>query len=368
MADLDPKLRELDGIQPPDLWSSIEGGQPPRRPPPPGWHRVAAAVVALLVGASGAGVAGIAFVASRNQPVDRPPSSSGIVSSSAVVRPGLRCTATVASVVRPGEFTGLRFVFENVGSTAANIDVYHGVGTFTLVAADGATYDTARPLQLLLGPGPLPPETLPPGGTRTYGSNDVSVRWGGPLTIHPVCQGKKLPPLDVSVANPGPTPTEADALNRSLAAAGSVFDGCRPGEGGAAVIGVLAPPNGAGLNPVEAKCWASIRTHEGFTVVTLAWVSPSSSPPFDPPQYWFDTRLPPGQGPSEFGQWTFVISAGDVRSVDGPVGAATAPPDLEVVYFDRDGGNWVGGNRGSCGGGSASGGGIFFFAPTSTPC
>ncbi len=287
MADLDPKLRELDGIQPPDLWPSIDGGQPPRRTPPLGWHRVTAAAVALLVGASGVGVAGIAFVASRHRLIDRPPpgasfppGGSPLSVSGAIDHGRLRCTADFpSSVLVPGTRTGVRFTVTNVSSRA--VDIKQGVngdaGWMIIRASGREIADTSHMHDGIFGPGSMP-KRLPPGETADITTWDAPVVWPGTLTVTPLCEGTPLPQVRLQVYVPGRGPTSQDAVARAVAAAGEPFQDCRPTEDQVWVTGTIH--HGTGLD-FPARCGALVLQNPGFSVVIVAIVSPPAAPSVD---------------------------------------------------------------------------------------
>jgi hypothetical protein len=89
MPDLDERFRSLSRISSPDLWSDIEGREPrSEMPPTPLAHRTLAAAVALVIAASGIGLAAVTFGSSEERPAPGrsiEPSPPGIPTSAEVV-------------------------------------------------------------------------------------------------------------------------------------------------------------------------------------------------------------------------------------------------------------------------------------------
>ncbi len=285
------------------------------------------------------------------------PTGSSVSTSAMLPNSTVRCTATVPALLQPGEPTGLIFTFENTGSEPAKVTLQEeGNADIRITAADGSVYDTGHERGLYAGG--IWFVTLAPGATETTGvTMDVAVRWDGPLTIVPTCQKTALEPLQVGVADPGPTPSPADALAAALADTRDMFASCEPTLDPAGVVGEIRRPGAetpASPSPtgqsVAALCWATIRSQQGFDVVTLSYQSPPSAPSFTPGTYFLEDALPPGGGFSQVGRWTFVVTAAAATSVQGPVAEYQCPKPSagpvpegapaggsgEPVYFETD--------------------------------
>jgi hypothetical protein len=262
-------------------------------------------------------------------------------------------------------------IYDNLGGK--RVDVYPYGDTLLIRGADGAEYDTFKGSSWAISAGPIAkPIVVQPGSRYSSDPSELPVRWEGPLTITPRCQGNELPPLTIAVADPGPTPSAQDALSRS-AQATQIFRECMPNQDGSSVVGTISPPDGAGFDPITTRCWAQIQRYEGFATVTFAFVSPLSAPAEPLTQYWFDLRIPEGAVPAEVSQWTFVVTADRVLSVDGPAGKATerggTPPLLTDVDYIYEQGTWHHGDPGStCGGGDTEGPGLYFFIVAAHSC
>jgi hypothetical protein len=322
---------------------------------------------------AGVGITGVALWLLGDGPPR--PSEPRVVTSSVRLGGGLECTASVPAEVQPGGPVGLRFSHENHGSEPVEVSFheasgFRGGGTSFLVRGiDGREFDLADEYRsLFVSGGPYrEPIRLSPGESYTSPPIGPRVRWGGPLTIEPRRSGKRLEPLTVQVAVVGNTPGVADALRRAAQDA-AIFEHCMPQPDGGPVVGRIAPPDGALFDPLRARCWAEVRTYDGFAAVTFAVLSPPSAPAVPLTEYLADLRVP-DEEPSEAFQWAFVVTESEVLSVDGPAYRASMPPMLVEVQYEWEEGSWRHFDPGeTCGGGLSYGGGLVFFTEAYEPC
>jgi hypothetical protein len=140
-------------------------------------------------------------------------------------------------------------------------------GWLSYRVGDTVVADTARMHDGIIGPAPME-RAVDPGASFTIEEMDPPVRWGGSLTIVPMCMNRALPPVRVTSIGAGAPATEAAVALANEAIAGR-FDACLPPPGGSVT----------GSFPIEAaRCESSVRSDDGFDVVTLVAVLPPSAP------------------------------------------------------------------------------------------
>jgi len=179
----------------------------------------------------------------------------------------------------------------------------------------------------------------------------------------------------------GPTPSDADAIDRAVAATKGLYDSCHPGSHGEPVDGVLRPPIPGGVQPspllsptvtapdpdvtplpFEATCWAVIEPGPGFVDVTLYFSSPQtgSTRPTSGPEGL--PTLAPGR-PTEVGRWEMLVLPGSAVTSVSNTSAGASPREGDVDYdFNSNAAKWELGGL-SCMAGNFIGGTIHFFPP-----
>jgi hypothetical protein len=289
--------------------------------------------------------------------------TTAIASSSRLILDGrVRCTATVAPEVEVGRTLTVEFALRNVSRRPVKVQLWVFSSGLLLHAADGTTYDTSAPLEALPGIPPPIPAKLAPGATRNIGSQEVPVRWPGPLRITPSCEGKTLPVLHVRVDPSAPPADDSAAIDDVVAAAGHLLDRCRPQTPGVPVDGRIDPPGGDAA-PLEAQCSVSLESEGSFSVAQVLVVTPPSLPGvqiFQP----YETLWPvgrfvplPSSPPYEAIAWEFVVTSYGAAPVAASTLYSTKDSSRTVTSWEWNGTGWRGGGSGSCGGtGFASGG------------
>jgi len=175
----------------------------------------------------------------------------------------VRCTATVQPQVNVGHTVRVTFTLHNVAKHSVTVRLWVFSSMFTLRAADGTKYDTSAPYEAFPGIPPPSPRKLRRGATLHLASQQVRVRWTGPLVIAPRCLGRPLPVLHVRVSAPWPRPVESAAVDEVVAAAGHLLDHCRPQTPGVPVEGQIYPPSGS-APPMDAQCSVSLTRDGNF--------------------------------------------------------------------------------------------------------
>ena len=396
-----------------DLKTLLERTASDLEPEPHGWsrvldrrhrhqrtRRVTAAVVALVVAAGGLSLAALAI-----HPLTRPtppmrsnapgPTASDTAISVTLHADGYpaSCTATVASPdVAPGDSVSVSYVIHNQGDATLQIapsDPYGAAfGRLRVRDASGRLlFDTESRHVGQRGPGPIFPTPLPAGASTSMGSESVLVRWAGPLTLTGSCpmpsrsvnqqeQPVGFPPLPefhLAVVPQGPTPTEAEAIDRAVAATAGLYETCHPGEHGEPVNGVLEPPAVTDGHlrvqplPLQATCWAVVRPGAGFDDVTLYFSSPptGSTQPASGPE-----GLPPVAGgrPAEVGRWEVLVLPDSAVTTEFPISEGRSPTQGDVGYdFNTRTGRWDLGGLTCIGVGGFVGGTIHLFPPSGHP-
>jgi hypothetical protein len=355
---LDGRLRAaLDRVPAPDLWHDAAAPGRPERPLPPAsspGRRIATAAFALVVFAGS-----VTFLlAGRGQPpidVGLAPREPVSVSSMLEKTPGVRCTATMPSVVDPGAPLGLAYTLENVTDRPVDVSTFPPSFPVQVRAGDGSTWDTG---DLMSHSWPMTlPIALPPGERKKVEPQSLTVQFPGPLTVRPTCVGERMPDLRAAVANLGPAPSAQDAVVQAAAAASGLFDACLPSPNGA-VVGTIAPPGGAAVSLPDVRCSAQVTNDPGFVVVTFVATTPSTAPPPSiPPGLLSTVDAPSAQGNAETVVWRFVVTGSGAYPVGSASHAKSVPADAMDTSYDITSKGWSSGDRSACGGEDVAWGG-----------
>ena len=360
----DDRLRAaLDDVPAPDLWDAATDRERPERPLPSGpspGRRVAIAAFALLIFAGAttflllAGGGGLGTVAA---PTKRPTASAEPASVSMMLKetPGIRCTATIPSVVQPGEKLGPTYTLENVSDGTVKVSLVAYGFPVRVEAGNGATWDTADLMNHSWPP--VLPTPLAAGASTTMESETLAVQFPGPLTVAPTCAGERMPQLHVTVADPGATPTPDEAVTRAIGAASGLFDRCPPPANGS-TVGTITPPDDPSLTLEDVRCSTEVATFPGFAVVTFVITTPSSgSEPSVPLGILLPLDLPTKDGNAETVAWRFVVTATDVSPVAGATHSRTVDADAMATAYEVSTTGWSTGGSSRCGGEGFSSGG-----------
>jgi hypothetical protein len=223
----------------------------------------------------------------------------------------LRCTASFPlRTLRPGYPTKVRFTVTNLEERALRSRVYEGYLVFRDANGNrlwGTSPRFSRPAP--------PPLTLGPHQTKKLYSFDARIRWSGPLSVTPVCEGLgvAVPTVQLDVEQPSDVVSTAEAIDRAVAVPGSPFQVCHPGPNGEARTGTFDAPNGAKYPPLTLRCWAEVRQEQGFHVVSLQLVSPQDAPDYTIDEDGSAYGSLPGTGSMLAARWSFVVSEDTVR-------------------------------------------------------
>ena len=197
----------------------------------------------------------------------------------------------------------------------------------------------------VVGP-PLPEGRLGPGRIDRIGSGVTTrVRWSGPLKIRPVCPGTGINMgwtlFDVAV--PTSPASTSEAIAAAVAVPGSPWASCHPGPSGEVATGILAPPNGEGLEPLTVRCSADVRHEVGFDVVALSMTSPVDAhdyvipEPTNVEEAFSGGGVLPGSGSMLVLRWVAVVTADEVRPVLFQSRARTVGSGEYPTFALRDG-------------------------------
>jgi hypothetical protein len=265
----------------------------------------------------------------------------------------VRCTVSVHESVVAGHELGLRFSLRNLTRKPLEVaDSFYAL-PFTMEASDGTAYDTRVPWQRsTVLPIAL---SIPPGATRTAQPNSVWVRWPGPLTIHPVCEQKRLGDLRTRVKVPGPVPDSSIALTDVVSAAAHLFDHCRPTRSGVVVAGDIDPPSGS-APPMHAACSITLDRDGPLLVAQALVVVPTSLQGVEVHQPYEEVRLPEHVGTAEAIAWEFVVTAEGALPVATNMAVSTKPADRMAPDWDWTGTRWEGPGGSHCGQTGGTGG------------
>jgi len=276
------------------------------------------------------------------------------VTTSALDKTGhLRCTASFPSAtLTPGSPTGVIFSVKNVSRHPVDSALY--LGTLRFQDQNGTMLGNTFVQNI----GYFPfPQTIKAGHVRRMYAFDTLPRWPGTLTVTPTCRfagrhGLSLPPLQMDVTVPGPTPRPSDAVDAAVAATGGLFDSCNPEGRGHDVLGQFDPPvAGTSDTPMQTRCWAEVTSSPGFDVVTLYYVTPQDVPPVELPEglgYFGFVRLPKHES-AEAGRWSFVVTANGTHSYGFAMQSHTLVGPGRANAYEMFSGAWQNGGWGRCG-------------------
>jgi hypothetical protein len=347
MTYLDRKLRSLDEIAAPDLWTrvGVPSGPRPTRSFPSPLRR--AGIIAVALSLSVAAFA-FAYFGLRTDRVDRPQPGDRMVSVAAPVRQGtLVCTVTAPGVVDPGRPLSIAFTVENISDQTREFSAT-GSTSYLVTNAEGVVYDTTNEIPIF---GPMvPPIEIAPGETWGSGSDVRVVEWGGPLMITPACLGATLPGLTIDVAVPGPTPTVAEAIGRAEGTNGALMGECRPAIDESPTVGTIQTPTPADVPDMSASCSATVTLHDGFALVRMLIVTPPGEHELegiDDPYFRFS--IPDDGRPIEVVVWDVVVTQDGANVAGGWVEARTASGAGMAPNWSWNGTGWDGPGASKCG-------------------
>jgi len=267
----------------------------------------------------------------------------------------VRCTARLSRAVEAGHKTGLTFALHNVTDRTVRAPLSDERSfSFVLQAAGGVSYDSQVPLEGGSGPAPSP-TPIPAGATRAFHPADVWVRWSGPLSIQPVCSGARLPVLRTTVAATGPVPTESRAIADVVAAAGHLFDKCRPVRSGRPVTGEIDPPSGD-APPMRSACSIDLEREGKFWVARSLVRVPPDLRDVRVQQPYETVHMPIRSRTAEAIAWTFVVTADGALPVAASTLDTTRPSSAMAPDWDWTGSHWEGPGGSRCGGELTTGG------------
>jgi hypothetical protein len=269
----------------------------------------------------------------------------------------VRCTARVSGPLAAGQKTGLTFALRNIGHRTVKATLSNGTFAFVLRAAGGVSYDSRVPLEGASGPPPFP-TPIPAAATKTFRPADVWVRWSGPVSIQPVCSGVALPVLHTNVVapGPGPAPTKQRAIADVVAAAGHLFDKCRPVSSGTPVIGEIDPPSGH-APPMHAVCSIELQREGQFWVARTLVLVPADLRGVQVRQPYETVVIPIRHQTAEAIAWEFVDTANGAVPVAANTADTTMPSSAMAPDWDWTGSHWEGPGGSRCGGELTTGGG-----------
>jgi hypothetical protein len=283
-------------------------------------------------------------------------------SSRLLVHGRVRCTATVAPEVEIGHSVSVTFFVRNLSTRPATLRVWVFSTGVVVHAADGTTYDSSAPFENFPGIPPPIPRKLRPRSTWQLGSQDVPVRWSGPLTVTPECLGKALPAIPVSVAASEPPADQGTAIADTIAAAGHLLDHCRPQTPGVPVYGQIDSPAGDGP-PMSGQCSIAITSEGSFSVAQVLVATPPGLAgvqiyqPYE--TLWPNGRTVPLERdpPFEAIAWEFVVTRDGATPVAASAEAASKDSTQMAPFWDWGGSSFTRDGMGTCGGEMFSWGG-----------
>jgi hypothetical protein len=245
----------------------------------------------------------------------------------------------------------MHFSVTNVTDQTVRATFEDGKMGFVLTAADRTAYDSRHNAQHALSVPFVLPTKIPPNHSFSPASDDVRVRWGGPLTLTPECLGTALPPLQANVSAIGAAVTDTQAIDAVAAASGGLLDSCRPAESGVPVDGKIEPPLGS-TPAMPATCSITLQDQGGFSSARIVIIAPtglsgvSVRPPYEDQVLGISRHQD-----AEAVTWDFVVtSAGAIPvysyvSAQWPQGSALAESE-----FEWTGSRWIlDGKGGACG-------------------
>ena len=278
-----------------------------------------------------------------------------IKSSRLILGGSVRCTATATTPVEAGQKLGVTFAFRNVANHAVKVGLAPWQVRFVLRAGDGTRFDT----NTLVSPTIpyIPPTKLSPGTTKAVAGvgSLVRVRWQGPLRITPLCGQTRLPTLRVGVIAAGPPANGEKAVADVVAAAGHLFDHCRPQRAGVPVRGQIDAPDG-NSPPLNASCSVSIQPAGQFWLARALVLSPPGLHYTNVSRPFVRLVVKRGRNAEEV-VWEFVVTKNGATSVDSAEADASKGADRMATFWSWTGSDWVKSGDGRCGGFGSGGGG-----------
>jgi hypothetical protein len=293
--------------------------------------------------------------------VPSPPHSSvqpsgQLTSESMMLRdsPGVRCTATLPTVIGPAEQIPLAIEIQN--ASEADVEVTLGEADFSVKAGDGTVWDTTTLTEGSMGGGFILPKKLGPGEQRSLEVAPLAVQFPGPLVITPTCLGEAMAPIPTDVSESGPTPTPDEALASAITATSGLFGPCAPTVTDSAT-GTIQALTEATMT-MDVRCSAQVTTEAGFSVVTLEMSTPSNKPA---PKISDGIVTPPDlasdAGAAETLVWRFVVTWTDVFPVGSATQFRTKSADAMDTQFLISPKGWRPGSAAGCGGNGIVAGG-----------
>ena len=280
----------------------------------------------------------------------------GVLSSSRVIVHGrVRCTAKLTTPLQAGQRTGLAFALHNISRRTIKVSWSPWEYAFVLHTGSGIKFDSRVPLAGETGGIPVP-TPIPAGATKIFRPADAWVRWAGPLSLQPICSGATLPVLRSAVAAPGPAPTASRAIASVVAAAGHVFDHCRPTRLGTPVTGEIHPPSGA-APPMHASCSLMLQREGPFWIARTLIRVPASLRGVTVSQPYEQISMPRGRHTAEAIAWEFVVTADGALPVASDTVDTTKSSNAMAPDWGWTGNRWQGPGGSRCGGELSTGGG-----------
>jgi hypothetical protein len=159
-----------------------------------------------------------------------------------------------------------------------------------------------------------------------------------------------MPELTVGVYDGGTAPSPDEAVTLAAAATSGLFDDCMPSPG-ASVVGTIAPPDDAAVEPMPVRCEVSVRAFSGFSVVTFLIMAPADATAIPVPEGilgFGEIQYP--EGPEgELVVWRFVATEGEALPVASTSSTRTQPADAYTIEYDVSPSGWSVGGSSRCG-------------------
>ncbi len=190
------------------------------------------------------------------------------------------CTVSFPSAtIYPGQETGATAALRNISGGVASA-VNRPVSLVIRDESGNVVADTSRPLGASVG-GIVGAHDVPAAGSERVGVADIHVIWPGLISVIPVCESVRLPPVRLQVSNPGKSLPDDESVREAVAAAGAPFAGCAPTGINQWVTGVVRRGTPPSDQSFPARCGGVVLENPGFDTVVLAIVSPPGAPSVD---------------------------------------------------------------------------------------
>ena len=187
------------------------------------------------------------------------------------------CTVSFPSAtIYPGQETGASADLRNISGGVASA-ANRPVSLLIRDESGNVVADTSRPLGASVG-GIVGPYDIPAAGSVPVGVADIHVIWPGTISVIPVCESVRLPPVTLQVSNPGKSPPDDESVREAATAAGAPFAGCAPTGINQWVTGVVHRATPPSDQSFPARCGGLVLENPGFDTVVLAMVSPPGAP------------------------------------------------------------------------------------------